>query len=113
MKIKMEKLEILAISNKEDYICYTLDKSKFYYTFLMNLLKEFNVKHIPDFYGDENGQLPNTLEIIDSQYSFEDDKISIIHVIGHKKIFLFIKTDLRDKLNNFMDKNCEFVQTGV
>lgn len=111
IEIKMEKLKILAISNREDYICYTLDKSKFYYNFLMNLLKEFNVKQIPDFYDGETGQLPNIIKITDSHYSFEDDIISLIHIIGHKKIFLFVKTKLRNKLNKFMESNCKFVQT--
>ena len=106
----MEKLKIYGISNREDYICYTLDKSKFYYNFLMNLLKEFNVEEIPDFYDGDTGQLPNTLEIIDSHHFFEDSKISIIHVIGYKKIFLFVKTSLRDKLNRFMEKNCIFIK---
>ena len=103
----MEKQKILAISNKEDYICYTLDKNKFYYDFLINTLKEFNVKQIPDFY-DETGKLPNPISEVDTTFSWEDDSISINHVIGYKKIFLFVKTKSRDKLNRFMELNCEF-----
>lgn len=108
----MEKQKILAISNKEDYICYTLDKNKFYYDFLIDMLKEFNVKKIPDFY-DETGQLPDPITEIDSTFSWEDDSINIYHVIGYKKIFLFVKTKLQDKLNKFIESNCEFVKEPV
>ena len=103
----MEKQKIIGISNREEYICYTLDKNEFYYAFLTNLLKEFDVKHIPDFY-DDAGKLSNPISEFDSMFYWDDNSISIIHVIGYERIFLFVKTNLRDKLNKFMENNCEF-----
>ena len=105
----MEKQKILAISNREKYICYKLEKNKSYYDFLFSLLKEFNIK-IPDLY-DDGGKLPDVLKEEDSHSYYENSNVDIIEIIGHKTIFLIVYTDLRDKLNKFIEKNCEFVQT--
>ncbi len=105
----MEKQKILAISNREKYICYKLEKKSSYYDFLFVLLKEFNVK-IPDLY-DNYGKLPDVLKEEDSHSNYEGNDIEIIEIVGHKSIFLIISTDLKDKLNKFMESNCEFIQT--
>lgn len=104
----MEKQKILAISNREKYICYKLEKKSSYYDFLFTLLKEFNV-NIPDLY-DDYGKLPDVLKEEDSHSNYEGNDIEIIEIIGHKSIFLIISTDLKDKLNKFIESNSEFVQ---
>lgn len=102
----MEKQKILAISHRENYICYKLEKKSSYYDFLFSLLKEFNIK-VPDLY-DDNGKLPDVMiQEDDCSYDGNDD-INIIEVFGHKCIFLIISTDLQDKLNKFIEKNCVF-----
>ena len=102
----MEKQKILAISNRESYICYKIEKKTSYYDFLFLLLKEFKVK-IPDLY-DEFGKLPDILKEEDYHSHYGDDNIEIIEIIGHRSIFLIVRTNLRDKLNKFMELNCEF-----
>lgn len=102
----MEKQKILAISNRESYICYKLEKTTSYYNFLFLLLKEFKVK-IPDLY-DEFGKLPDILKEEDSHSHYGDDNVEIIEIIGHKFIFLIVRTNLRYKLNKFMEENSEF-----
>ncbi|MFH0752345.1 MAG: hypothetical protein V1914_01980 [archaeon] len=104
----MEKQTVYAISNKENYTCYKLGKKASYYEFLFSLLKTFNAE-IPDLY-DEKGKLPD-IERKDIQSSYGNDDIEIIEVIGDKRIFLIIKTEQKDKLREFMEKNTEFVKT--
>ncbi len=102
----MDKQIIYGISNREDFICYIIGKNKGYYDFLFALLKEFNA-NIPDLY-EINGKLPDITKEVDS-ISYEDNKnISIIEFVGYKKIFLLIKTNQREKLTQFMEKNCIF-----
>ena len=104
----MEKQKIIGISNRDDYICYNLEKKSSYNEFLFALLKEFNVD-IPDLY-DDNGKLPDILKEEDSHSDYEGNDIKIIEIIGHKSIFLIIFTDLRDKLNKFMERHSEFIK---
>ncbi len=105
----MEKQKILAISNKEEYICYTLEKTKSYYDFLCPLLKEFNIK-IPDFY-EADGEIVDILKVEDSHVSYNNGDVYITQITGHKAIFLIFHTNLRAKLRKFMEEHCEFIQS--
>ncbi len=105
----MEKQKILAISHKEDYICYKLEKRKSYYDFLFSLLKEFKIK-IPDLY-DETGKLPDILKEEDTHSYYNSDTLEVIEIIGHKSIFLIFKTRPHEKLTKFMEENCEFLES--
>ena len=102
----MEPQTIHSISNRETSICYVLEKQSSYYDFLFNLLREFNVR-LPDLRGD-SGKLPDIMEETDLLMYYENDDIDITEVIGSKKIFLIIKTNLKDKLIKFMEQNCIF-----
>ncbi len=107
----MEKQKILAISNREKCICYTLEKAKSYYDFLCPLLKEFNIK-VPDFY-EADGELTDILKKEDSYMFYKSSEVYITQIIGHKVIFLIFDTNLRDKLRKFMEEHCEFIQPKI
>lgn len=110
MVITMEKQIVYAISNRKDRVCYEIGKNKSYYEFLLLLLQEFNVKQLPDFYGTD-GKLPDATTKVDISFYWEDPNIDFTHFIGANKIFLMIRTEQRDKLRSFMEKNTEFVKT--
>ena len=102
----MEKQTIYSISNKEDFVCYELGKKEYFFKFLLKLLDEFSIRK-PDLY-DEEGKLPNIKKYVDFYESYEN-KDTLIHVIyGFKRVFLLIRTDLREKLVKFMETNADF-----
>ena len=104
----MKKPKVTAISNREDYFCITTEKDSNHYPFLFSLLKHFGEK-IPDI-QDYMGRDPDITKEEDS-YSFYGEKnISIIHVIGKDKVFLFMKTDRREELSQFILDNANIAK---
>ena len=96
-------IQITAISNREEQICYKIKKSSEFYAFLFDLLKEFNEK-LPDI-QDEKGNSPDIFKEVDT-YSFQKgESIGITQVTGKEHVFLIIKTKQREKLNEFIKNN--------
>ena len=104
----MKKIELTGISNREDFFCLTISKSDLYYPFLFKLLKHFD-EEIPDI-QNEKGNSPNILDEEDTYTFYGKNNLNIIEVIGKNKIFLFIITDLRDKLSDFIQKNSKYLR---
>lgn len=105
----MEKQKVLGISNREIGICYTLEKKSSFYEFLLSLLKELEVEQVPDLY--DGVKLPNATKEVDSYFYWDDPNVSVTSIIGANKIFLIVKTEQKDKLREFMEKNTEFAKT--
>ena len=104
----MAKQKIIGISNREEYVNLTLKKEKTYYPFLFSLLRLLNIK-IPDI-QDYMGNDPNILEEKDSSITYGEKPDIIYEVIGCDQIFLFIHTESREKLSEFIQENCEFTK---
>ncbi len=104
----MMQQKIFGISNNDDYLELILKKDTNYYQFLFDLLKEIKIP-IPDL-QDYRGNDPKPLEIIDSSMTYGTKSNKIFQVIGKDRIFLFIQTELRDKLTTFIQENCEFIK---
>jgi hypothetical protein len=104
----MEKQKIKGISNRDDYVKLILKKEETYYPFLFKLLKKLNIE-IPDI-QDYMGNDPNILEEKDSSMVYGEGLNKIYEVIGCDDIFLFIHTELRKELTNFIQENSEFIQ---
>ena len=104
----MKKPKVTAISNRDDYLCITTEKDSNHYPFLFSLLKHFGEK-IPDI-QDYMGRDPDITKEEDFYAFYGKKNISIIKVVGHKKIFLFMKTDRRVELSQFILDNTEFVE---
>ena len=100
-------IEITAISNTEKFICYKIKKSNDFYHFFLGLFKEFEGE-IPDI-QDNMGNNPNIFEKEDSYSYFDNENFEIIQFIGKDYVFLFIKTNQKEKLNQYVKKNSEFI----
>ncbi|MFP4656123.1 MAG: hypothetical protein ACLFNK_00920 [Candidatus Woesearchaeota archaeon] len=106
-----QKVKVNGISNREDYLCITTEKDSNHYPFLFNLLKHSGEK-IPDI-QDEEGKDPDITKEEDYYAFYGKNNISIMKVVGHKKIFFFMKTEERDKLSQFIMENTEFVKNPL
>ena len=106
----MEKQIITAISNREIGTCYILKKKSSFYEFLLSLLKELKVEQIPDLYSGETGKLPDVTKTADDYFYWDDPVAQITVISGANKVFLIIKTKHKDKLQKFMEKNCEVLK---
>ena len=105
--VTMEKQILTSISNRENFICYTLKKSESYYEFLFGLLDALGIQK-PDLYDGMTGKLPDVYEEIDEYFPYENEDSEIIEFMGKDKIFLVIRTKHMDKLREFIENNTEF-----
>lgn len=103
-----EKQKVVGISNSDDYVQLILKKEETYYPFLFSLLKELHIA-IPDI-QDYMGKDPNIIEEKDSSIVYGEKSNNIYEVIGCDQIFLFIHTELREQLSEFIQENCEFIK---
>ncbi|MFH0752331.1 MAG: hypothetical protein V1914_01910 [archaeon] len=106
----MEKQKILGLSNRGEIgICYILEKKSSFYEFLLSLLKELKVEQVPDLY--DGTDLPDAKKEVDTYFYWDDPNVSVTSIVATNKIFLIIRTEQKDKLHEFMEKNTEFVKT--
>jgi len=109
----MTSQKIEGISNKKDYVCFTLKKDKTYNPFIKGLLKELNIQYHQT--QDELGNVTNAEEVTDTYTSYGDEGNRLIEVSGNEKIFLFSltpsNTEIRDKVTKYILENTEFVKT--
>lgn len=98
----------LGINKRKECVRLIWRKEKTYYPFLFKLLSLLEIRK-PDF-QDEKGNNPDIMEKYDKSYFYTGESDTVYEVVRYEKIFLFIHTDLRDELGEFVLENCEFVK---
>lgn len=104
----MTKQKTLGIDNAENYLRLTLRKEKTFIPFLRDLLEVLDIEYhrIEDYMGNPR----NILETEDKSFVWSSENSSVYEIIGNQKIFLFIHTDKREKLKDFILEYCDFVK---
>ncbi|MGM5480115.1 MAG: hypothetical protein ACQESC_01525 [Nanobdellota archaeon] len=102
----MKKIQIKAISNRNEFTCYIIEKNTQYYKFLTEILTKLDIQ-IPDFY-EPSGNLIDSTKIDDSFSYYKNNDKKILEVIGKNRIMLFFFNINNTKLKSIFDEYGEY-----
>ena len=103
---KEKKHVLFSVRNKEDRVCWELERNQSFFDLLFKLLDTFKIKK-PDLF-DAEGNFASIEEYADSYDYFYNEEAQIDIVYGNKRIFLIIRTKKHYLLTQFIEDNCEF-----